>query len=121
MPLEDAIALLQACWPALVEEGRPQLLAVNIRPIMLEDIRRRSLDISTKKLKRCLAAITRSDVYLDAMTPGAWRRDIHGQKVANITADEAAFAMQRKAHEHARSVRREAAERKLAGQAPAAD
>ncbi|WP_446443424.1 hypothetical protein [Pseudocitrobacter faecalis] len=37
---------------------------------MVTDIRRRGLEISVKTLKRCLAAVTRSDAYLGAMTVG---------------------------------------------------
>ncbi|MEW5562039.1 fertility inhibition protein FinO [Enterobacter asburiae] len=110
MPLQEAISLLRAHWPGLVDEGKPQLLAVNIRQTLLEDIRRRELGLSTKKLKQCLAAITRSDEYLDAMTVGAWRINANGQSVAAITADEAMFARARKAQEHARRARKQASE-----------
>ncbi|MGX4848953.1 fertility inhibition protein FinO (plasmid) [Enterobacter cloacae] len=110
MPLKEAISLLQAHWPGLVDEGKPQLLAVNIRQTLLEDIRQRELGLSTKKLKQCLAAITRSDEYLDAMTVGAWRKNVDGQPVAAITPDEAAFAQTRKAQEHARRARKQAPE-----------
>jgi len=105
MPLEEAITLLAQCWPALVQDGRPVLLAINIRQAMVDDIRQRGLNISVKKLKRCLCAITRSDVYLGAMMEGAWRTDIEGQPVARITADEASFATDRRAQEHVRLAR----------------
>jgi len=110
MPLKEAISLLQAHWPGLVDEGKPQLLAVDIRQTLLEDIRQRELGLSTKKLKQCLAAITRSDEYLDAMTVGAWRKNVDGQPVAAITPDEAAFAQTRKVQEHARRARKQAPE-----------
>ena len=58
MPLADALVLLERCWPALVTDGQPQLLAVNIREAMVNDIRRRGLEVSVKTLKRCLAAVT---------------------------------------------------------------
>lgn len=106
MSLPEALSLLHSGWPALVEDGRPQLLAVNIRQALIDDIRQRGLDISIKKLKRCLAAITRSDGYLDAMQEGAWRKNMDGQPVATVTADEAAFAQERKAQEHDRIARR---------------
>lgn len=106
MSLQEAVSLLHSGWPALVPDGRPQLLAVNIRQTLIDDIRLRGLDISVKKLKRCLAAITRSDEYLDAMQEGAWRKNRDGQPVAAVTADEAAFARERKAQEHARAARR---------------
>lgn len=110
MPLHEAISLLQAYWPGLVDEGSPLLLAVNIRQTLLEDIKRRELELSTKKLKKCLAAITRSDEYLEAMTVGAWRRNADGQPVAAITASEAMFARARKAQEHVRRARKHSSE-----------
>jgi hypothetical protein len=110
MPLTDAIALLERCWPALVTDGQPQLLAVSIRETMVNDIRQRGLDISVKTLKRCLAAVTRSDAYLGAMTVGAWRKNIAGEPVAPVSAEEAAYAVARRAQEHAKRQRRAARE-----------
>lgn len=106
MPLTDAIALLERCWPALVTDGQPQLLAVSIRETMVNDIRQRGLDISVKTLKRCLAAVTRSDAYLGAMTVGAWRKNLAGEPVAPVSAEEAAYAVARRAQEHAKRQRR---------------
>lgn len=68
MPLAEALALL----------------AVNIREAMVSDIRQRGLDVSVKTLKRCLAAVTRSDAYLGAMTVGAWRKNLAGEPVAPV-------------------------------------
>lgn len=110
MPLTDAIALLERCWPALVTDGQPQLLAVSIRETMVNDIRQRGLDISVKTLKRCLAAVTRSDAYLGAMTVGAWRKNLAGEPVAPVSAEEAAYAVARRAQEHAKRQRRAARE-----------
>jgi sRNA-binding protein len=77
---------LQQCrWPSLVTDGQPQLLAVNIREAMVNDIRQRGLEVSVKTLKRCLAAVTRSDAYLGAMTVGAWRKNLAGQPVAPVS------------------------------------
>jgi sRNA-binding protein len=70
---------------ALVTDGQPQLLAVNIREAMVNDIRRRGLEVSVKTLKRCLAAVTRSDAYLGAMTVGAWRKNLAGEPVAPVS------------------------------------
>lgn len=112
--LEEAVSLFQRCWPALVEDGQVQLLDVNIRQAMLDDIRERELAVSGKTLRRCLAAITRSDGYLGAMTVGAWRRRLDGQPVTEISADEAAYARERIAREHAKRVRRQAAEQQQA-------
>jgi len=106
MPLEEAMSEIARCWPALVQNGRPRLLAINIREAMIETCAAASLDMSVKKLKRCLSAITRSDAYLEAMTEGAWRIDIDGQPVARVTADEAAYAVARRAQEHAKQQRR---------------
>ncbi|HBL6490708.1 TPA: fertility inhibition protein FinO, partial [Enterobacter hormaechei] len=91
---------------ALVTDGQPQLLAVNIREAMVNDIRRRGLEISVKTLKRCLAAVTRSDAYLGAMTVGAWRKNLAGEPVAAVSAEEAAYAVERRAQEHAKRQRR---------------
>lgn len=110
MPLADALALLERCWPALVTDGQPQLLAVNIREAMVNDIRRRGLEVSVKTLKRCLAAVTRSDAYLGAMTVGAWRKNLAGQPVAPVSEEEAAYAVERRAQEHAKRQRRAARE-----------
>lgn len=110
MPLADALALLERCWPALVTDGQPQLLAVNIREAMVNDIRRRGLEVSVKTLKRCLAAVTRSDAYLGAMTAGAWRKNLAGEPVAPVSAEEAAYAVERRAQEHAKRQRRAARE-----------
>jgi hypothetical protein len=67
MPLADARA--PEALLASPGDGRPAAaLAVNIREAMVNDIRRRGLEISVKTLKRCLAAVTRSDAYLGAMT-----------------------------------------------------
>ena len=112
MTLEEAVAEIARCWPALALNGLPRLLAINIREAMIEDIRSRNLDMSVKKLKRCLSAITRSDAYLEAMAEGAWRIDIDGQPVDRVTADEAAYAVRRKEQEHARLQRKAEYEQK---------
>lgn len=106
MPLADALALLERCWPALVTDGQPQLLAVNIREAMVNDIRRRGLEVSVKTLKRSLSAVTRSDAYLGAMTVGAWRKNLAGQPVAPVSEEEAAYAVERRTQEHAKHMRR---------------
>lgn len=90
MPLAEALALL----------------AVNIREAMVSDIRQRGLDVSVKTLKRCLAAVTRSDAYLGAMTVGAWRKNLAGEPVAPVSPEEAAYAVARRAQEHAKQQRR---------------
>lgn len=90
MPLAEALALL----------------AVNIREAMVSDIRQRGLDVSVKTLKRCLAAVTRSDAYLGAMTVGAWRKNLAGEPVAPVSPEEAAYAVARRSQEHAKQQRR---------------
>lgn len=109
---EDAIMKLEGCWPDLVRDGKLLLLATGIREVMQEDIHRRALSLSVKQLKRCLAAVTRSDDYLEAMTEGASRYDIFGRPVATVTASEAAYAGERRAQEHEKAARRRAAEQK---------
>ncbi|WP_223540696.1 fertility inhibition protein FinO [Enterobacter sp. JBIWA003] len=106
MPLADALALLEQCWPSLVTDGQPQLLEVNIREAMVNDIRRRGLEVSVKTLKRCLAAVTRPDAYLGVMTVGAWRKNLAGEPVAAVSPEEAAYAVERRAQEHAKHMRR---------------
>lgn len=114
MPLNEALILLARCWPALVMDGKPQLLAVNIRLSMLEDIGERGLGVSGKQLKMCLSTVTRSDVYLDAMIPGALRMDIDGQPTAVISESEAEFARSRKIAEHLRLERKQHVEEEQA-------
>ena len=108
MPLADVLALLARCWLALVMDRQPQFLAVNIRETMVNDIRQRGLDVSVKMLKRCLTAVTRSDAYLGAMTVGAWRKNLAGEPVAPVSPEEAAYAVERRAQEHAKRMRRAA-------------
>lgn len=106
MPLKNALFLLELNWPALVKQGKPQLMAVNIRQEMLIDIQKRKLDLSAKRLKRCLATITRSDLYLNTMLIGAWRKNIFGELVAQITQAEAEYALLRKEQEKAKLFRK---------------
>ena len=110
MPLADAVAVIQHCWPALVVDGVPQLLPIHAREMMAADIRARGLDISMKKLKRCLSAITRSEMYLQSMVEGAWRLSLAGEPVAQVSASEAGYAVKRIAQERGRNQRRQAYE-----------
>ncbi len=117
MPLADAVAVIQHCWPALVVDGVPQLLPIHAREMMAADIRARGLDISMKKLKRCLSAITRSEIYLQSMVEGAWRLNLAGEPVAQISEEEAAYAVKRIEQERGRKQRRQAYEEKQAAAA----
>lgn len=117
MPLADAVAVIQHCWPALVVDGVPQLLPIHAREMMAADIRARGLDISMKKLKRCLSAITRSEIYLQSMVEGAWRLSLAGEPVAQISEEEAAYAVKRIEQERGRKQRRQAHEEKRAAAA----
>ncbi|WP_025122141.1 MULTISPECIES: fertility inhibition protein FinO [unclassified Serratia (in: enterobacteria)] len=110
MPLADAVAVVHHCWPALVVDGVPQLLPIHAREMMAADIRARGLDISMKKLKRCLSAITRSEMYLQSMVEGAWRVSLAGEPVAQVSASEAEYAVKRIAQERGRNQRRQAYE-----------
>lgn len=118
MPLDEGLALLERCWPALVKDGKPQLIAVDSRTAMLEDIGKRGLDVSVKQLKRCLSTVTRSDVYLDAMVPGASRINIDGQPATPVSESEAEFARSRKMAEHSRLVRKQHFEEEQARNTP---
>ncbi|WP_440862542.1 fertility inhibition protein FinO [Symbiopectobacterium purcellii] len=117
MPLADAVAVIQHCWPALVVNGAPQLLPIHAREMMAADIRARGLDISMKKLKRCLSAITRSEIYLQSMVAEAWRLSLAGEPVAQVSASEAEYAVKRIAQERGRNQRRQAYEEKQAAAA----
>ncbi|MBC3232092.1 fertility inhibition protein FinO [Serratia fonticola] len=117
MPLADAVAVIQHCWPALVVDGVPQLLPIHAREMMAADIRARGLDISMKKLKRCLSAITRSEIYLQRMVEGVWRLSLAGEPVAQISEREADYAVKRIEQERGRNQRRQAYEEKQAAAA----
>ncbi|WP_440862625.1 fertility inhibition protein FinO [Symbiopectobacterium purcellii] len=117
MPLADAVAVIQHCWPALVVNGAPQLLPIHAREMMAADIRARGLDISMKKLKRCLSAITRSEIYLQSMVAEAWRLSLAGEPVAQVSASEAEYAVKRIAQERGRNQCRQAYEEKQAAAA----
>jgi len=102
MTLPEALQLLQTWWPALTAEGKIQPLAVGIRQALLDDIRARGLDISVKKLKRCLAVVARSEQYLSVMMQATWRVDLSGRPVAPVTAAEAVYSLERIGKERAR-------------------
>lgn len=95
MPLGDAVTLMKTFWPELFEEDKPRLLQTGIRESLFEDISRRALPVSHKRVKHCLQAITRSDFYLESMVAGAPRHAINGQVTATIDENEEQYATER--------------------------
>ncbi|HIE1977032.1 TPA: fertility inhibition protein FinO, partial [Escherichia coli] len=61
----------------------------------LEEISRRNIPLSHKKLRRALKAITRSEGYLCTMKAGACRYDTEGYVTEHITQEEEAYAAER--------------------------
>ncbi|EGC4561568.1 fertility inhibition protein FinO, partial [Escherichia coli] len=71
------------------------LLACGIREVLLEDVSKRNIPLSHKKLRRALKAITRSERYLGAMKAGACRYDTQGYVTEHISQEEEAYAAAR--------------------------
>ena len=86
---------LKPWWPGLFDGDTPRLLACGIRYVLLEDISRRNIPLSHKKLRRALKAITRSESYLGAMKAGACRYDTQGYVTEHISQEEEAYAAER--------------------------
>ncbi|VTN16436.1 Conjugal transfer repressor [Raoultella terrigena] len=70
---------LKAFWPQLFDGDSPRLLATGMREQLFADIETRDLPLSHKQVIKCLKSLTRSDLYLSVMQPGAPRYDIHGE------------------------------------------
>ncbi|HBE6103591.1 TPA: fertility inhibition protein FinO [Escherichia coli] len=94
-PLAEAVGLLKPWWPGLFDGDTPRLLACGIRDVLLEDVSKRNIPLSHKKLRRALKAITRSERYLGAMTAGACRYDTEGYVTEHISQEEEAYAAER--------------------------
>ena len=60
-------------------------MAVGTREALFADKKARELPISTKKLKRSLAAISHSVKYRTTIMPGAVRYDKDGQPQGHVT------------------------------------
>ena len=93
--LDEAVNILKPWWPGLFDGDTPRLLACGIRYVLLEDISRRNIPLSHKKLRRALKAITRSESYLGAMKAGACRYDTQGYVTEHISQEEEAYAAER--------------------------
>ncbi|WP_323085116.1 ProQ/FINO family protein [Providencia alcalifaciens] len=76
--LEEAITNISEYWPHLFPEGQLRPMAVGTRETLFADKKARELPISTKKLKRSLAAISHSVKYRTTIMPGAARYDKDG-------------------------------------------
>ncbi|ELP1713600.1 fertility inhibition protein FinO, partial [Escherichia coli] len=63
--------------------------------VLLEDVSKRNIPLSHKKLRRALKVITRSESYLGAMKAGACRYDTQGYVTEYISQEEEAYAAER--------------------------
>lgn len=95
LPLEEAIANISAYWPQLFPDGQLRPMAVGTREALLADKKVRELPISTKKLKRSLAAISHSVKYRTTIMPGAVRYDNDGQPNGAVTESDVADTLKR--------------------------
>lgn len=95
LPLEEAIANISAHWPQLFPMGNfdPWRLA-RVKPY-LRTKKVRELPISTKKLKRSLAAISHSVKYRTTIMPDAVRYDKDGQPNGTVTESDVADTLKR--------------------------
>ncbi|MEB5814039.1 fertility inhibition protein FinO [Escherichia coli] len=92
---DEAVNTLKPWWPGLFDGDTPRLLACGIRDVLLEDVSKRNIPLSHKKLRRALKAITRSESYLGAMKAGACRYDTEGYVTEHISQEEEAYAAAR--------------------------
>ncbi|HHR6406493.1 TPA: ProQ/FINO family protein [Providencia alcalifaciens] len=95
LPLEVAIANLSEYWPHLFPNGQLRPMAVGTREALLADKKARELPISTKTMKRSLAAISHSVKYRTTITPGAIRYDKDGQPNGTVTESDVADTLKR--------------------------
>ncbi|MTC26296.1 conjugal transfer protein [Providencia alcalifaciens] len=95
LPLEVAIANLSEYWPHLFPNEQLRPMVVGIREALLADKKNRELPISTKKLKRSLAAISHSVKYRTTIMPGAARYDKDGQPNGTVTELDVADTLKR--------------------------
>jgi len=89
MDPDEALMLLAAYWPALVIDGECRLMKVGIREDMFDDIARRELSLSRKRLRRMLKTLTRTDAYHRKIAVGAVRYDTQGLPAGKVTKEEA--------------------------------
>ncbi|HHR6046683.1 TPA: ProQ/FINO family protein [Providencia alcalifaciens] len=95
LPLDEAIANLLEYWPQLFPAGILRPMAVGTREALFADKKGRELPISTKKLKRSLAAISHSVKYRTTIIPGAVRYDKDGQPNGCVTESDVADTLRR--------------------------
>lgn len=95
LPLEVAIANISEYWPHFFPDGQLRPMAVGTREALLADKKVRELPISTKKLKRSLAAISHSVKYRTTIMPGAVRYDKDGQPNGTVTESDVADTLKR--------------------------
>lgn len=107
LPPDQAIMTLKAFWPQLFDGDSPRLLATGMREQLFADIETRDLPLSHKQVIKCLKSLTRSDLYLSVMQPGAPRYDIHGQIVATVSEEEAEYARERMIRQHRQMARKQ--------------
>ncbi|WP_262417067.1 ProQ/FINO family protein [Providencia rettgeri] len=95
LPLEEAITNISEYWPQLFPNEQLRPMAVGTREALLADKKVRELPISTKKLKRSLAAISHSVKYRTTIMPGAVRYDKDGQPNGTVTESDVADTLKR--------------------------
>ncbi len=95
LPLDEAIAEISAYWPDLFPAAQLRPMAIGTREMLLADKEVKNLDISVKKLKRCLAAISHSLKYRTTLMPGAVRYDKDGQPAGRVTDSDVADTLSR--------------------------
>ena len=103
---DDAMSTLRPWWPGLFTETGPRLFNNGLRDALFSDIHARSLPLSHKKVVRALKSLTRSEAYLTQMVTGAWRYDITGKAVAQVTQEDEWYARARIAREQDKQARR---------------
>lgn len=86
--------LVQELFPALFVNGYPLPMKSGIKDDMLTQIVRRGLDISEERLQAALRACCASLVYRTRLFTMRYRRDVDGQAVELISADDRKHAWQ---------------------------
>ncbi|WP_272520901.1 ProQ/FINO family protein [Providencia sp. PROV223] len=95
LSLEEAIANISEYWPHLFPNEQLRPMSIGTREVLLADKNARKLPISTKKLKRSLAAISHSMKYRTTIMPGAVRYDKDGQPNGTVTESDVADTLKR--------------------------
>ena len=95
LPLEDAIAALSEHWPQFFPDGQLRPMAIGTREALFADKKTKDLPISSKKIKRCLAAISHSVKYRTTIMLGAVRYDKDGQPNGAVTESDVVDTLKR--------------------------